>query len=314
MSQIRSVLDKLLTQASNMLVPEGFVCEEILPAVFVEQKTGRLGKFGTNHLRVEATIAGGRGLYRTVDSVTRDVTTTYHVDSHGLNDICTPDDYSNVYAPFDAEQDIVKALTTLLYIKKEYALASTLTSTSIITQYTTLTSANQYSDKINCSPIADWETARQAIRNGCGFPPNIAVMDWQVYNKIKALPQIMDLLGYKYARPGGLTDTEMNVALGVDKVLIARSVYESAKEGQTSNLQPIWGKDIVFAYSPDQATRYQTALGYRVQLTGQRGAPRRVYKYPIYNPPESTGIICEDSWDMLISNAACAYLIKAAIA
>lgn len=313
MAQLKSIVDKLLTQASSMIVPYGYVSESILPPINVVQKTGKLALYGTNHLRIETTVSGGRGQYKRVDSVTRS-TSSYSVVSNGLEDIVTPDDMVNVEAPYDAELDVVVGLTNLLWLKKEKGLADSLTSTSTITQNTTLVTANQFNDYLASDPISKFNTARSTVRTGCGFPANGAVMDWAVWNTLRFHPQMLDALGFKQNRPGGLQEDEMAKALGVEKIYIAKAVYESAAEGQTSSIAPVWGKHIVFFFCPDTAMRYQTGLGYRVQLSGSRATPRRVYKFPVYNPPESTGVIVDDHFQHFISNAACAYLIKNAIA
>jgi len=311
MAQTKAIVDKLLTQASNIYMPVGFVCEQILPVVTVKEKSGKLAGYGTAHLRIENTITGGRGQYRRVESVVRSQS-TYYVDSHGLEDIVTPDDYDNVQEPYDAEEDCALALANLLYLGKEKSLADALTSTSIITQNTTLSGTDQYSDFLNSDPVEDFATARAAVKDGCGMAPNKAVMDWKVANKLRYHPQILDSLGFKDSRPGGLTFEELAQALGVQKVLIAEAMYESAKEGQTSSLASVWGKHIVFFHAPDIAMKRQVSLGYRVQLS--RSAPRRVFKYDIPNPPGSKGIICDDHYDQLLSKATAAYLIKDAIA
>lgn len=313
MAQVKAVVDKLLTQASSMITPYGFVCEKILPPLYVKNKTGKLGTFGTDHLRIESTISGGRGAYRRVESVVRS-TTSYSVDSHGLEEIVTPDDYDNVELPFDAELDAVMGLSSLLYLKKEKSLADTLVDTSVITQTVTLAGDEQYNNYLLSDPIDDFKTARSTVKSGCGFAPNKAVMDWVVFNTLRYHPQMLDALGFKDNRPGGLNEQELAIAMGVKQLLVAESVYESAKEGQTSSLAAVWGKHIVFFYAPDNAEKYQTSLGYRVQLSGRRATPRLVTKYPIYNPPESKGIICEDHWDMLISKSGAGYSIKSAIA
>ena len=102
----------------------------------------------------------------------------------------------------------------------------------------------------------------------------------------------------------------MAVAFGVEKIIISSAMYESAAEGQTSSLSACFGKNAIFAVVPDRAAAYQVSLGYRIQ----QSQPRKVYKYAINNPPESTGILVEDSYDMLISNVSAAYLVKNAVA
>ena len=135
-------------------------------------------------------------------------------------------------------------------------------------------------------------------------------MSWQVWNQIRFSSKLLDALGFKYNRAGGLSQEELAVAFGVEKIIISSAMYESAAEGQTSSLSACFGKNAIFAVVPDRAAPYQVSLGYRIQ----QSQPRKVYKYAINNPPESTGILVEDSYDMLISNVSAAYLVKNAVA
>lgn len=312
-AQTKAIVDKLLTQASSRLIPTGFVSELVLPPVFVMQKTGKLGTYGNGHLRLESTLGGGRGAFRRVDAVTRS-TTSYDVEVHGLEGMVSPDDYANVEEPFNAEEDEVIALTTMLMLKKEFALASALTSTAIITQNTTLAGIDQYSDYANSDPLDDALTAAATIRDAIGNPPNTAIMDWKVYKYLRYHPAFLKQLGYSEARPGGLSGEELARAMDVERVLIANAVYNSAKEGQADVIAPVWGKDLVYCYAPSSAAKNQKSLGYRVQLADQKRSARAVFKYPIMNPPGSMGIIVQDNWDFLLSDVSAAYLIKAAIA
>lgn len=311
MSQTTAIVDKLLTNVSNALVPEGYVSEDLLPVITAKQKTGKLAKYGNNHLRIEHSLVGGRGGYRRVEPITRS-STSYSVESHGLESIVTEDDYSNVELPYKAEEDEVLGLTTQIWLGKEQALADTVLSTALVTQNQTLAGTSQFSDFANSDPLAVFQTARNTVRVGCGLPPNAAVMDWATINVLAYSPQILDALGYSKNRAGQLSEEELAKAMGIERLYVARSVYNSSKEGQSDSLAAVWGKDILFFRAPEKAAPYQTSFGYRVILEGR--APRRVYKYSIDNPPNSTGIIVDDSYDFLISNASAAYLIKAAIA
>ena len=311
MSQMKAIVDKLLTQASNKYVPQGYVSEKLLANIPVAQSTGKFGSYGLDHLRIENTIVGGRGGFRRVDVAQRS-TQNYSIEDHGLEDVVTKADYRNVEAPFEAEKDKVDGLTDMLWLAKEFSLASTVTNTSIITQNTTLVGNAQYSAFTTSNPLTDFATARAAVRAGCGVPPDTATMDWAVWNFLRYHPQILDSLGYKENRPGGLSVDELAQAMGVKRILIAEVSYNSAKEGQADVLAPVWGKDIVFSVTPPSATRRQISLGYYLTYAGQ--GPRKVYKYPINNPPESTGVLVEDSYDMFLTNVNAAYLIKNAVA
>lgn len=311
MSQMVAIYDKLLTGASNGYFPKGYISEKLLPKVFSVETTGKLGKYGTSHLRIENAIKGGRGKYPRVETITR-TTSSYSIEGHGLEGMVTKEDYRNVQKPFDAERDETLGLSTLLWLGKEKSLADTLTDTAVLTQNTTLSGTSQLSDYSNSDPVSVFKTARATIRNACGQAPNVGLMDWQVWNVVRYHPQLLDALGFKYDRPGGLTEQEMASVLGVQRVEIADCVYESAKEGQTSSLAAVWGKHIVLAVLPEVAAPYQVSLGYEVRYDGE--PPRKVSKWDLNNPSGSRAILCEDDYDQFLSNVAAGYLVKNAIA
>lgn len=311
MSQTKAIVDKLLTGVSSRVMPVGHICEQLLPFVGVVQDTGSLAKYGKEHLRIETSITGGRGAYRRVEATTRSQS-TYKIEGHGLEAIVTKADYRNVEAPYDAEADEVLGLTTKLLTEKEYSLADVLADTAVLTQNTTLSGTSQFSDLNNSNPLNVFKTARAAVRAGCGMVPNAAWMDYDVADALRYHPQLLDNLGFKDNRPGGLQDSELAKALGVRKLLIAEAVYNSAKEGQTDVLANIWGKHIWFGVLPDQAMPGQVSLGYRLGFKGQQ--PRKVYRTANFNPPGSNLILVEDEYDHFLTDVGAAYLIKDAIA
>lgn len=311
MSQLRAIVDKLLTGVSSAYVPKGFICEEVLPSIKSKQYSGLLGKYGTSHLRIENSVKGGRGKYRQIETRVYS-TSSYLIEGHGLEDFISKEDYANVEDPFDAERDGVMGVSTVLWLEKEKALADSLMSTSIITQNTTLSGTAQFSDYANSDPLGVTTTAQNTILDATGVLPNLCVMDIRTWKVLRYHPQLLDQLGYKWNRPGGMNQDEMARALGVDEVLFGEARYESAAEGQASSLASVWGKGIVFCVSPDKPSIQQKSVGYLVSPTG--GQPRKVYKEAQFNPPGATKILVEDEYDMLISDAACAYLIAAAVA
>lgn len=315
MAQLRAIVDKLLTDVSNGLFQElkSFICEELLTNIGVIQQSGIVGKYGTNHLRVHANSMGGRGEAPRVSLVKTDVSQKYLIDDHGLEEIVTPNDYANFELPFDAERDKVLHLTYAMLVAKEVALATAMGSTAAnLTQNTTLTGTSQFSDFQNSDPITNINTARENIRGLVGFYPNVAWCDAAVYEKLRVHPEIWDRLGFKYNQVGQLTQANVEQALNVDKLLVAKAVYNSASEGQSDTIVPIWGKDLFFGVIAPSSGIMQKSLGYNVYFKKQ--GMRQVWKYAINNPPESTGIICKDSYDMLLSDVNCAYAIYSAIA
>ncbi len=311
-SQNRAIVDKLLTNVSNMKSTQGHISEMLLTPLDVKQRTGKVAGYGQNHLRIVNSIKRGRGKYREVEAVVRSQT-SYEIEGHGLEGMITQEDYDNVEAPYDAEQDEVESITSILLQEKEYILSQALADTAVLTQNTTLAGAQQFSDYNNSDPLAIALAARAAVRAGCGQVANVAWCDYAVADTLRFHPQILDSLGFKQARPGGLSDEELAKAFKVKKFMVAEAMYQSANEGQgNSALTALWGKHLWFGCIADGAAKRQTTLGYRLGLTGK--APRSVSKWAINNPRGATAVLVEDEYDFLLTDVGAAYFVKNAIA
>ena len=311
MSVTKSLVDKLLTNVSQAYMPQGFVSEKALTPLKVVQSSGKIGKYGTQHLRLESTLMGGKGQAKRVE-IRQYSSDAYFLKPNGLEDVITPEEYDNVEQPFDIEKDVTAQLTSLLYIGKEKALADSLRSTSIMTQNVTLSGTSQFNDYTNSDPIAVINTAKNTIRTAAGVLPDTLIMDENVINTLRFHPKILRNLGYADNRAGSLSDDDLAKAFRVKRILVADVVYDTAKEGQTPSLAPLWGKDIILAALPESPSKMQKSLGYYVTKSSE--GPRKVFKTAVNNPPDSTSIIVKDSYDMVLTDVLCGYLIKNAIA
>ncbi len=212
MAQVVAQIDKFLTAASKGYMPAGFIADSIFPVVRVKEKSGLLAGYGNQHIRIMNTVYGGRGKAPRFESNTRS-SQTYLVESHGLEGLVTPDDYRNVEDPYDAEKDETLFLNTVLRISREKALADVLGSSTYLTQYTTLSGTSQFSDYTNSNPLGKFETAQAAVYDGCGAPPDTAIMSWKVANKLSYHPGILESLGFTMNRAGTLTERELAAAM-----------------------------------------------------------------------------------------------------
>lgn len=308
MSQLKAIVDKLLTNVSQVYIPEGYISESIFPNLSVKQKTGKIGKYGNNHLRIVNAKMGGRGEAPRYEPIVRS-SDLYSVESYGLEGLVTEDDYANVEEPFDAEKDETLGLTSTLWTIKENAVATVLFDTAIITQNITLVAAtDKYSDYANSKPLNNFRDGQNVILDGCGMMPNRAIMSQKVFNTLKYHPQILSTLGYADNRAGTLSKAEIAHAIGVEMLHVGDAAFNNAKLGQADSLQQIWGDSILMYYAPKTASKYQQSLGYYITLQG-RGA-RRVFKYSVNNPPNAKGIIVQDDYEYNLTNVNCAYLIK----
>ena len=312
MSQVVAINDKLLTNVSLGLFQADmdYISESVLPTLKVAQNTGKIGSYGKSHLRILNSVMGGKGMAPRIHTSALS-SSSYLIESHGLEDVITKDDYRNFEAPFDAESDSVKFLMSLIWLGKEKALADSLMSTSVITNYTTLSGTNQFSDYNNSSPLDKFKTARTTVRANSGKVPNSVVMDWKVFETLRYHPEILENLGFTKQRAGQMSASEMASAMDVQNLFVGKAVYNSSVEGQSDSLAAIWGTGILFYYAPSAPTLRDQSLGFLIESTS--GA-RKVYKYSVNNPPEANAIIVQNDYDQLVTDVNCAYLIDAAIA
>lgn len=317
MTQNKAIVNKLLTNVSNQYVPEGYISELILPTISVVQTSGKLAQYGNDHLRAGEYLHSGSGKYTEVKIDNR-LTKDYSLTKRGLSTIVSPEDYANVELPYDAEKDAAEHLTSLLWTEKELGLATTLTDD---TKYATgnkatLSGTSQYNDLNNSTPLEDAINARKAISAEVGTSPNVAIMNQEVFEYLSIHPRILGSLGYKDNRPGMLEAGELARALKVDRILIGKANYNSAKEGQADVMSRIWGKHLIYAVAPKTASKRQISLGYRIQ----KNSPRRVFKYEVKDPPGATKVLVDDWYQQMISGIngsgeiIAAYLYKNAIA
>jgi hypothetical protein len=313
-TQENAVVDRLLTGVSQAIVSQGLIADQILTPLAVDQTTGKIGKYGNGHLRIQAnTKIVGKGRYPMIELVNR-LTDTYDIEEHGLSDVVSKKDYLNVVDPFNAESDVVTALTEAMLIGREKAIADTLTNASTITQNTTLSGNAQFNNisHADSKPLEVTRTAHGTIRDAIGMKANTLIVPGKVYDNLTVHQGVLDKLGYKENRAGQLTSAEIARAFEVDRVLVAEGIYLSSKEGQADVIAPIWGKDMLFAYINPTAGKYMKTLGFHCRLRSMSGL--QVFKNALLNPPGSTEILVSNWFDDLITDAKCAYLIKDAIA
>lgn len=312
MSQTKAIVNKLLTTVSNGYFPEGYIAEKILPMIEVGQKTGILGKYGMNHIRLEQDLMTGLAEARRVQPISRDVSNLYSIDSHALEGVVTEDDRDNDEDPFNAESDEVMGLTHLILTRKEKLVADQLTNPAIITQGETLVGPDQWSDYAGSSPLTVALAAQNATLDGCGVQYNAAFMSAKTRNTLSYHPEILENLGFKAERSGTLSDADIMKAFKLDSLFIGEAAYNTAKEGQPDSLGQIWPDSVLFYVRPNSAAKYQTAFGYYARMRSRKG--RRVFKYDLDNPPNATGIIVQDDYSYELVNVNAAYLVSDVLA
>lgn len=285
----------------------------VLTPLSVVQTTGLIGNYTNNHLRIVNTVHKGKGPYQRLEALVVD-SQTYNIEDHGLTSIITDNDMRNFESPFMARRDTTMTLTVAHWLAKEHGLMTALTDPAVITNGVTLSGNQQYSarDHADSDPIGDKLTADASIRQVTGRNSNKAIMNREVFDNLRFHAQLIDFLGFKDSRPGGLILSELEFALGLDQILIGEAIFNDAKEGQSDNIQFVWPNDLIYFRGENSPGLMQKTLGYNITKTGT--SPREVRRWINNEPFDSESVAVADNYDHLIAEEGAAYLIQDAIA
>ena len=302
----------------NMNDMSGFIARAVLPEIEAKYEAVDVKELGAEFLRIQDDIAdGGSETAEITYSVSK--AEKVFIKDHRLKMKITKDDAREYGSMNEAKRWGRELLLQNIMVIQERALSSQMENTGVITQNTTLSGTDQWSDKANSDPIGDIEVAKNTIYDADGMIPNTMVLNWKVFQALRFHPKVVDYLGIKYNAGStmGLTMEAIKQAFDVKQVLIGEGLYNSAKEGATKVMTPIWGKHCWLAYinpnpNPNKA---ENSLGY----TFWGGSPEGNFKvmtdsYEIKDPPKAEFVRVEMDYAQVLLKVKSAYLIKNAIA
>lgn len=252
-------IDKILTNISIMYRNAAYVGTQIMPIVPVKKKSDIYYIYNSkaDRFRIPKTLRAPKTESRTVDwKVTTD---GYVCDEHALNDLIDDIERDNADKPLNLEVDTVEFLTDIIQLSLEMRIKTMLEANL---------SANAPSIKWDVytdgsDPIADIEAGKNAIHAVIFKEPNVLLLGKAVYDKLKHHPKILELI--KYSQKGVLTTDLMASLFGIEKVIVGKAGYNTAKEGKTAVLNYLWGKNAILAYVEPRPGIKKFSLGYTFQ-------------------------------------------------
>lgn len=257
-------LSNLSIAASNEL--QGFIAEKVFPVLPVSKKDGYFYVWGDNHLRIEQFERASGGRANRVDN---NLTTTAYGPLGDFEAEFPVDDFLAQQSPIDLMAGAVRHVTEALAIFKEDKLATLINNTSNVTNNTTLTGTDQWSDFTNSDPFDDIQTGISSVAEKSGRMPNYLWMGMDSWNKFSQHPDVIERVKYQW---GGSTMKNMRITpneagqlLGLT-VMIGAGIKNTADEGATTVKDYIWPDSCWIAYvSPTPGLMSQSA-GYHFTL------------------------------------------------
>lgn len=182
---------------------------------------------------------------------------------------------SNADPVINMDRDATEWCTQQMLIKRDTDFVTKFFSTSIWTGSSTgtdLVPGTLWSAG-GSTPISDIRAQIFYIEGQTGFRPNTLVLGALVWQKLIDHPDFLDRIQFGVPGNPSMVAPELLAAvLEIDKVVIARSVSNTAVQGATDSIAFILGKNALLCYSNPSPSILTPSAGYIFSWTGLLGA------------------------------------------
>ncbi len=248
-------VDRYLTDLSVSFVQDekNFVSDKVFPVVPVQKQTDQFviferGSFWRDQLKERP--LGGRadvadwafnsGTYRCVERAL-----AYKVDDRQRE---------NTDDPLDPDRAATRLLQSAVAINNDRRWASEYFGTGIwTTDKAGTTDFVKFDAATPDDPVAVIDLAKEDVLKLTAIEPNVLVVGPAVHRVIKNMAIVIDRI--KYTQRGIVTEELLAEMFGVKKYIVARSVYNTAKEGQANSFDWTLGtggeEAMLLVYAPD---------------------------------------------------------------
>lgn len=138
-----------------------------------------------------------------------------------------------------ADRIAVERATKIILRAQEYRIANKVFDAST---FSATDVTNEWDDATNATPIDDIKTAKQAFRLQCGALPDALVINYNVFENLKSCDQIKDIVKYTFPMINweNIGPSQIAQALGVPRILVGGSIYNSNGVGLDASISDIW--------------------------------------------------------------------------
>jgi len=180
------------------------------------------------------------GHYNRISLEVKDL--TYACEENGLEEVLGDDERNLYESDFDAEFATAKNVADALKRMQEKRISEAVFNTSTFfgsDLYTDAAATKAWNDA-TADAIGNVRTAKRKVKANCGITPNALILNGNILEYLKSNTAVKDAIKYT-AR---LTEAEISNAIadlfGVDYVLVADSIRNSAKKGKAFSSSAIW--------------------------------------------------------------------------
>jgi hypothetical protein len=305
-------IDQNLTKVAINYSPATLIAPQIAPVVPVAKQSDYYVVWDQGDiLRVET---DNRAPGTEANKITRSVSSgQYYADNYALKTQLTLEDRENMDAVYVKELrgGRAKYVVDKLGLGWEKRCADICTSGGNVYSYSAVASAwtefrNGYSD-----PLTDILTGLDVIQDATGIRPNSCLMGGQAWRNFRWHADIIDALHGDTGRgnPRFATREQAKSLLEVDRFIVGEGYYNSAAEGQSQTLTPIWADHVLLYYAPLAPTTEDASFMYTFRWSKPGLPTMTVERHPFDSKTKAEEIEVGVYQDEVVTASTLAYLI-----
>lgn len=267
-------IDAVLSNISvaYMQTQETFIASRVFPRIPVEKASAQYFKYNQEDWlrdeaakRADATESVGSGYTLATD--------TYNCEVYAIHKDVGDQAVANATSPLEPVRDATNFVASRLLLRQEVDFAGKYFKAGVwANDFTGVASAPtgnqfiQWSNYTNSTPLVDVDVWKESIVSKTGFEANVMVLGRAVFNALKNHPTVIDRIKYTGR---DIPTTELLASLfGVDRVLVASSLVNTAKEGQAKSVSYNFGKGVLLTHSAPTPGLLTPSAGYTFVWNG----------------------------------------------
>jgi hypothetical protein len=267
-------IDSILTNSSIAYIQsaDNFIANKVFPIVPVDKQSDLYFKYTKEdwfrddaQVRADGTEAATSGYGLTTDN--------YYAYVYAIKKAVGDQILANFDSPLDPLRDAAKFTAQLILNRMENQFVSDFIKTGVwgtdfagVSGVPSTNQFKQWSDLANSDPIQDVEQWKATILATTGFEANKLVLGYDVYKILRNHPDVIDRVKYTGR---DVPDTQYLAQLfGLQEVLVAKAVKNTATEGQTGAFSFSFGKSALLVHSAPNPGILTPSAGYSFQWRG----------------------------------------------
>ena len=239
--------DRALENVSLQYKPMGLIADLVAPKVQVKRESDFYYVYSRDTMSIPETL---RAMNAESNQASWSMSTsTYTLAEHSLHDYVSDRQKDNTDSPINLEADTVEIVTGKILLRREKDLASVVQDITNWGTGVSMSASMQWSSNTTTTnPIVLIDSLSSLILQNSGTKPNRLILTDPQFKAAKEHTSIVDRI--KFTSPDSVTPDMLARLLGLEKILIAEGIENTAKEGIADSMSFIWTDSAFLYYVP----------------------------------------------------------------